>query len=199
MTMIGGNKLGDWRAFGFSFLVKFRPSYFSRDILTEVISVSHFHKSSQPMSSMKRPREDDRNMHTHSSTDPDFVDNGQRHNDMIAGNDMGTPYLPTIEEHPRNFELPLNSGELGSLPIHEPFLDWSVPSNQWVSNSENENALDSWAATVPNDTNQFGFYNYSTSSESITNFPSTGEQFYDQQPGDIERYFIYSIWRRAVG
>ncbi|KAJ3875250.1 fungal-specific transcription factor domain-containing protein [Lentinula edodes] len=164
------------------------------DILTEVISVSHFHKSSQPMSSMKRPREDERNMHTYSSTDPDFVDNGQRHNDMIAGNDMGTPYLPTIEEHPRNFELPLNSGELGSLPIHEPFLDWSVPSNQWVSNSENENALDSWAATVPNDTNQFGFYNYSTSSESITNFPSTGsgeEPLDNRVPNDLDDWTSY--------
>lgn len=136
---------------------------------------------------MKRPREDDRNMPSYSSADPDFVDNGQQHNDMNAGNDMGTPYLPTIEEHPRNFELPLNSGELGSLPVHEPFLDWSVSSNQWVPISENENALDSWAATVPNDTNQFGFYNYSTSSESITNFPFTGEQSSDQQPEDNER------------
>ncbi|KAJ3852882.1 fungal-specific transcription factor domain-containing protein [Lentinula lateritia] len=145
------------------------------DILTEVI-------------------EDDRNMRSYPSADPDVVDNGQRHNDRIVGNDMGTHYLPTIQEHPKNFDLPLNSGELGSLPIHEPFLDWSMPSNQWVSISENENVLDSWAATVPDDTNQFGFYNYSTSSESITNFPSTGsgeEPLNNSVPNDLDDWASY--------
>ncbi|KAJ3901599.1 fungal-specific transcription factor domain-containing protein [Lentinula edodes] len=149
------------------------------DILMEVISVSHFHQSSQPRTiSLKRPRIEN-NILASSLTTSEAVDNEDQYttgrNGLSVAANIGNPPTASIQELAAKFALPQNSNELGSLPICEPF-DWSTPQNQWGSTSANQTADDSWAATIPYNASQFGFY--STSSGTFTNFSGEGQEVF---------------------
>ncbi|KAJ4468790.1 fungal-specific transcription factor domain-containing protein [Lentinula aciculospora] len=124
------------------------------DILTEVLSVSHFHQSIPSRLSLKRPRMEDNNKHTVFTLpiSPEYNDREDLIQQHATGsrrvsaalNFMEMPILPALQEPDRMFSLPLNSIELGSLPIYRPF-DWSMP--------EIQTAADSWAATGAGYTN----------------------------------------------
>ncbi|KAJ3874892.1 fungal-specific transcription factor domain-containing protein [Lentinula edodes] len=149
------------------------------DILMEVISVSHFHQSSQPRTiSLKRPRIEN-NILPSSLATSEAVDNEDLYttgrNGLSVAANIGNPPTASIQELAAKFALPLNSNELGSLPICEPF-DWSTPQNQWGSTSANQTADDSWAATIPYNASQFGFY--STSSGTFTDFSGEGQEVF---------------------
>ncbi|KAJ4490959.1 fungal-specific transcription factor domain-containing protein [Lentinula aciculospora] len=150
------------------------------DILMKVISVSHFQQSSQPRLSLKRSRmEVNRNL---SSSFPVAPGSGDREKRRAAESDRvlditEAPYLSTTMQEPP--KLPLNSNELGILPIFEPF-DWSTAQNQWSTASGNQEALNPWTSTgSQDDMNQL----YPASSESFTDFPSE-ESFIPSQSLD---------------
>lgn len=140
----------------------------------EVISVSHFPQSSQPRTiSLKRPRREN-NILPSSLTTSEAVGNEDQYTTGRNGN-IGDPPTASIRELGAKFTLPLNSNELESLPICEPF-DWSTPQNQWGSTSANQTADNSWAATLPYDASQFGLY--STSSGTFTNFSGESQEVF---------------------
>ncbi|KAJ4490980.1 fungal-specific transcription factor domain-containing protein [Lentinula aciculospora] len=147
----------------------------SADILMEVISVSHFQQSSQSRSSLKRPRTEDDDLQP-ASVSPRAVDKEKRRtagsNRVLTAIDITkTHHLPTMQESTTKFTLPLNSNELGSLPIYEPF-NWSWPQDQWLLPSGDQNLNNPWAAAGTSDGTQFGFY--SASSAPFTNFSTAG-------------------------
>ncbi|KAJ3759895.1 fungal-specific transcription factor domain-containing protein [Lentinula raphanica] len=121
------------------------------DILMEVISVSHFHPSQFNLtnSTLKRPRIDSSDNpslpQSSSSTMTAHQDtNGEER--PIAGSSRVLAALDKVQNpsnppNPSNsspqFSLPLNSSELGRLPIYEPLrVDWNVAQDQWLMPSE---------------------------------------------------------------
>lgn len=114
-----------------------------RDVLMEVISVSHFPpESNYPRSTLKRPRDSDT-----SNTGPAICsgfDNGGIVERPIAGSNRVSAALELgggvsssslwASDVFSGFNLPLQSGQLGSLPVYETF-DWSSPQTQWISST----------------------------------------------------------------
>ncbi|KAJ3749683.1 fungal-specific transcription factor domain-containing protein [Lentinula detonsa] len=126
------------------------------DILDEVISISHFNPSPQPRSSfsLKRRQVEDNQI---LSSAPITTTRADKEGQYVAAPDvMERHHLSITHELPRSFDLPLNTNDLGSLPIYQPF-DWSVPQAQSLSASD-ETQFNSWASTMASDTNQFGLH-----------------------------------------
>ncbi|KAJ3841906.1 fungal-specific transcription factor domain-containing protein [Lentinula raphanica] len=104
------------------------------DILTEVISVSHFQPLSQSNFSnlsLKRPRIDPDNPQAFFLSSPLINQALDREERPIAGSNRVLAALDRVEDPSTQFTLPLNSSELGRLPIHEP-LDWNTTQNRWL-------------------------------------------------------------------
>ncbi|KAJ3792218.1 hypothetical protein GGU11DRAFT_862762 [Lentinula aff. detonsa] len=133
-----------------------RPYFLSSDILDEVISISHFNPSPQPRSSLslnRRQVEDNQIL----SSAPITTTRADKEGQYVAAPDvMERHHLLIMHKTPRSFDLPLNTNDLGSLPIYQPF-DWSVPQAQLLSASD-ETQFNSWASTMASDTNQFGLH-----------------------------------------
>ncbi|KAE9383294.1 hypothetical protein BT96DRAFT_869308 [Gymnopus androsaceus JB14] len=100
------------------------------DILGEVISVSQFQPEAR--SSLKRPRNPD----TNNVSDTYSRDDGVLGHRQIAGSNRVSAALElesvsSLPEPYNAFKLPLQSSELGSIPLYE-HSDWSTTHNQWV-------------------------------------------------------------------
>ncbi|KAE9400224.1 hypothetical protein BT96DRAFT_919621 [Gymnopus androsaceus JB14] len=100
------------------------------DILGEVISVSKFQPDAR--SSLKRPR----NLDTNNIPVGYSRDDGLLGHRQIAGSNRVSATLEfesvsSLPEPFNAFKLPLQSSELGSIPLYE-HSDWSTSQNQWI-------------------------------------------------------------------
>lgn len=150
-----------------------------RDVLMEVISVSHFPpESNYTRSTLKRPRNPDI-----SSMEPAIYsgsnDGGIAEQRPIAGSNRVSAALelgsrvgsPSASDLSSRFNLPLKSGQLGSLPVYEPF-DWSTPQTQWISSK-------SLPVSVPNEYIDFSLISQSIS---LTSQPDLLTSFIGNPP-----------------
>lgn len=129
------------------------PPFIIRDILMEVISVSHFHRDlSQPRPSLKRARNPESNsspLEFASKSDEGEEPQGQRqiakNNRVSAAFGLGEASRNAALLEPASpSNLPLHSSELGRLPLYEHF-DWGTDQNQPLMNT------DGWSPAYTND------------------------------------------------